>query len=173
MKKEILCGSSCVKYILEETNMKKKPINSQMTWVSQLAIALKNNGYSNTKIYCYDSSLYKDYLKLKNKSEFIGFKYLDKAIKNNIPIENKELNKSVLKDEIINSLYMILCVESSLFNNDDSMSGGHYIILKEYKNNKVKIINPIKDKYEEKWVDLDFLIYVCKNYGSWRIVLEV
>ena len=37
--------------------------------------------------------------------------------------------------------------------------------------NLFKVINPIKDKYEIKYLPLEFLVKCCCNYGSWRILI--
>lgn len=52
------------------------------------------------------------------------------------------------------------------------MNGGHFIILCARNDRYVRIINPIKDKYEEKLLDIDFLVNIAKNYGSWRILIN-
>ena len=66
---------------------------------------------------------------------------------------------------------MILCVESSVFNNDTSMTGGHYIVLNGRNGDEVNVINPIKEKYEKKTLNINFLIKACKDYGAWRIII--
>ena len=52
------------------------------------------------------------------------------------------------------------------------MSGGHFILLKNIKDSTVLIINPIKDKHEEKNVEIDFIIKCCHNFGSWRLLIK-
>ena len=71
-----------------------------------------------------------------------------------------------------NNKYVIFCVESSAFNNDISMNGGHYIIATSINNNDIDIINPRKDKYEIMTITIDKLILCTKNYGSWRILIN-
>ena len=39
--------------------------------------------------------------------------------------------------------FIILCVESSVFNSIN-MNGGHFIVLNGIDNNKIRIINPTK-----------------------------
>ena len=51
------------------------------------------------------------------------------------------------------------------------MNGGHYIILTDRYGENVKVINPIKDKYEIKILNLNFLIKACKNNVAWRILI--
>lgn len=166
----ILCGSACVKYILEKYNKKNK-INNGMFWISQLALCLYENGLKNLKLLCYKSDLYNDYINKFGDQNFEGFKFLSK-ISNIIHIEEKHLNKTILKEEILNNEFIILCVESKKFNNDNSMSGGHFIILNGFKDSCVNIINPIKDKYELITKSLDELIYYCENYGAWRLLIK-
>ncbi|MEG0977558.1 MAG: hypothetical protein RSF02_03295 [Bacilli bacterium] len=52
------------------------------------------------------------------------------------------------------------------------MNGGHFIILDGILNNKVKVINPIKERYEYKLEEPKNIIKYCKNYGSWRILIK-
>ena len=71
------------------------------------------------------------------------------------------------------SKYIIMCVQSDMFNNNYNMDGRHFIIVnKEISKNKIKIINPIKDKYEEKYMTIQKLINCCKDYGSWRLLIK-
>lgn len=172
MNQEILCGSSCVKYILSYFN-KKINIKYNMTWITELAIELRNNGITNLKLYSYNSNLYNDYLKYKDTNyDFEGFYYLDKLIKNNIELSEVKLNKKELLKEIDSSDFIILCVESKKFNLDSNMSGGHFIIISGLKDNKITVINPIKNNYEKIECDIDFVIHCCKEYGSWRILIK-
>lgn len=171
MKNEIYCGSSCVKYILEKYNKDITNLKKDMLWTTELAICLKQNGINN-QIYCFNSRLYSDFLNNKFDSNFDGFKYLIEAQKNNVSIREKNITIDSLKEEIDSCKYIILCVESSIFNNDASMSGGHYIIISGRNNNVANIINPIKEKYEFKNLNINFLIDACKNYGAWRIIIK-
>lgn len=172
MNQEILCGSSCVKYILSYYN-KNTNIKYNMTWITELAIELKNKRITNLKLYFYNSNLYNDYLKYKDTNyDFEGFYYLDKLIKNNIELSEVKLNKKELLKEIDSSDFIILCVESKKFNFDNNMSGGHFIIISDHKENKLTVINPIKNNYESIKCDIDFIINCCKEYGSWRILIK-
>ena len=171
MKKEYFCGSSCVKFILDELSINSSNINPNMTWISELALSLKNNGLNNIRLNCFDSDLYNDFKSSIMDENFDGFKYLRFACKNNIDINEIKLSKEELVSEIDNYKYIILCVESRILNNDPSMSGGHYIILKGRNNDLVNVINPQKSKYNRIKFTLDFIIKLCENYGSWRILI--
>ncbi len=172
MSNQILCGSSCVKYILEYYKKDFTDINLQMTWTTELAICLNEKGISNIEVMCYKSNLYFDYIKTKNIDfEFEGFKNIKKALSLNIPIIEKKLDETELLKELKQNRFIILCVESSVFN-DKNMNGGHFIVLDKIFNNKVKVINPIKDKYEYTLKELKDIIKYCKNYGSWRILIK-
>ena len=172
MNQEILCGSSCVKYILYYYN-KDTNVKYNMTWITELAIELYNKGIKNLMLYYYNSNLYNDYLKYKDTNyDFEGFYYLDKLIKNNIELLEIKLDKKELLKEIDSSAFIILCVESKKFNLDSNMSGGHFIIISGLNDNKITVINPIKNKYEKIEYDLDFIINCCKTYGSWRILIK-
>ena len=67
--------------------------------------------------------------------------------------------------------FIILCVESSVFNSIN-MNGGHFIVLNGIDNNKIRIINPTKNKYEYKLENAENIIKYCENYGSWRILIK-
>ncbi len=171
MEKEYLCGSSCVKYILDELKINSSNINPNMTWVSELALSLISNGLNNIKLNCYDSNLYNDFKDSIIDENFDGFKYLKLALENNVIIDEIKLSKEELIYEIDNNKYIIMCVESSLLNNDPSMSGGHYIVLNGRDNDLVNVINPQKNKYNKTKFTLDFIIKLCENCGSWRILI--
>lgn len=173
MKNEILCGSSCVKYILDKYNkLNIELLDKNMLWITELAVFLKNSGINNIKINCYNSNLFNDF-KIGNVDlKFDGFRFLKNVFDNNISICEKRLTNFSLCDEIDKNKYIILCVESKIFNNDTTMNGGHYIILYGRNENNVSIINPIKEKYEVKILNVDFLVKASKNYGAWRILIN-
>lgn len=52
----ILCGSSCVKYILNYFSINTEQLNLKMTWITELANSLKNSGVKNISILCYKSN---------------------------------------------------------------------------------------------------------------------
>ncbi len=169
---ELFCGSSCVKYILNKYGKQVIKFNNQMEWATELAICLKENGL-NPKIYCYNSNLYKDYQKGKEIDiSFKGFEFIQQCKDLNIPIIEKKLTKTELKQEIENYKCIILCVKSSKLNHDKSLTGGHFIIMNGWLQNKVKIIIPRKTKYEEQIESLSHIIKYCKDFGSWRILIK-
>ena len=172
MLKQLYCGSSCIKYILESYGIDANTLKKDMIWVSELALSLKRNGLSNIHLYCYNSRLYNDFISKKVDLNFDGFKYLKEIQEENILIEEHNISINSFIEEIESCKYLILCVESKIFNNDDSMSGGHYIILNGRDGENVKVINPIKEKYEVKMLNVDFLIKTCKNNGAWRILIR-
>lgn len=171
MSKQLYCGSSCIKYILESYKIKTDTIKSDMLWVPELALSLKKRGLSNIQIHCYNSRLYADFINKKMDLNFDGFKYLKELQEHNILIKERDILIDSFYEEIDSSEYLVLCVESRIFNGDNSMSGGHYIILNGRNGENVKVINPIKDKYEIKVMNIKFLIKACRNYGSWRILI--
>lgn len=153
-------------------NKKTTTLNPQMMWITELALSLKENSINNIEIRCHNSNLYIDFLSNKYDSTFDGFKYLKQAIENKITIIDQKLNVKQITEEVNQCSYIILCVESSLLNNDNKMSGGHFIILHNETNGKVNVINPIKNKYEHKQYTKEELICFCKDYGSWRILIK-
>lgn len=171
MSKQLYCGSSCIKYILENYEIDTSLLKYDMIWVSELALSLKKNGLSNLQLYCYNSRLYNDFVNKKVDLNFDGFKYLKEMQEQNILIEERNISINSFSEELDSCKYLILGVESKVFNNDDSMDGGHYIILTDRDGENVKVINPIKDKYEIKILNLNFLIKACKNNGAWRILI--
>ena len=91
--------------------------------------------------------------------------------KNEIPICEIKMNKKEWLKEENKNKFIILCVESSTFNNQN-MDGDHFIIINGIDNNKIRIINPIKNKYEYKLENIENVIKYCRNYGSWRILIK-
>ncbi len=169
---DIYCGSSCVKYILDDFCINTKQLKLKMVWITELAIFLKKSGIKNINIFCYNSNLYYDYKNNPNIDlNFKGFYYIEECLKFNIPICEIRLNKQELLKEVTENKFIILCVESSVFNNQN-MDGGHFIILNGIDNNKIRIINPIKNKYEYKLENIENVIKYCRNYGSWRILIK-
>ena len=176
MKNELLCGSACVKYILDKYNLKYRNFNYQMKWISELALYLLKYDLLDIKISCFKSNLYNDYLKninnTKKINDFDGFLFIKKLEGKN-KIINTKLTKRELKKEINNSDYIILCVESAKFNRNKNMNGGHFIILNSIiDNDTIKIINPIKNKFEYKYENIKNIIDYAKNFGSWRVLIK-
>lgn len=157
MSKQLYCGSSCIKYILKSYRIDVNALKKDMIWVPELALSLKKNELSNIQIYCYNSKLYNDFINKEVDLNFDGFKYLKEMKEKNILIEERNISINSFFEEIDNCKYLILCVESRIFNNDDSMSGGHYIILNGRDGENIKVINPIKEKYEVKILNINFL----------------
>jgi hypothetical protein len=58
-----------------------------------------------------------------------------------------------------------------VINKNPKMTGGHFIVITKV-NDEIIMINPRKTEYEEKKVSYDFIINICKNYGSWRILIK-
>ena len=164
---KILCGSACVKYILDYYNIYNK-INLNMKWVPELALALEENGF-NIKIFCYKSKLYNDYFLLNNE-DVIAFKYIAK-LEEKTKIKEKKLDVDELKKEVSKYGFIVLCVDSKIFNTDINMHGGHYIILNGFLCDKLKVINPTKKGYDYMALDALFLVQCCHEYGNWRILI--
>lgn len=70
MSKQLFCGSSCIKYILEKYEIDTNLLKYDMIWVSELALSLKKNGFSNLQLYCYNSRLYNDFVNKKSRFKF-------------------------------------------------------------------------------------------------------
>lgn len=171
MENNILCGSACVKYILEEYKIFSNKLNIKMNWITELALSLYNHNIKNLEIKCFNSNLFNDFKKF-NKIDFDGFYYIKKALAKGIKLTEEEINTSVLQKEIKNSKFIILCTESSIFNEDPKMSGGHFIIITGIKKDKVRIVNPVKDKFEIKYFKISKIIKSCINFGSWRLLIK-
>ena len=169
---DILCGSSCVKYILNKLKKNDENLNKKMEWTTELALCLKEKKVKNIVVLCFKSNLYYCYNNDKNIDfDFKGFRFIKECLDSNIPIYEIKLTKKELLTEIKENSFIILCVQSSVFNHNN-MEGGHFIILNGMVNNKVKVINPRKDKYEYKTENIEDIIKYCKNYGSWRILIK-
>ena len=166
----MLCGSSCVKYVIENITKKEAKIMPDLFWATDLAYTLMKK-IGNIETRCFNSRLYIDYQKNCKDKSFSGFKSIEKYLNNGGVIKEKRLTKETLIKEITESQYMIICVESRLLNNDDNMDGGHFIIIKKAKENVI-MINPLKTDYEIKIVTHQYIINLCKDYGSWRILIR-
>lgn len=175
MKTELLCGSACVKYILDKFNLKYNNFNYKMKWATELALYLLKYDSLDIEVRCFNSNLYDNYLKnitnTKIISEFEGFLFIKKLEEKN-KIINTKLTKKELKYELNNNDYIILCVESAKFNKSEKMSGGHFIILNSIDNDIIKIINPIKDRFEYKQENIKDIINYTKKFGFWRILIK-
>jgi len=169
---ELNCGSFCVKYILEKLGKKNIIIKPNMFWITELALFLSKNLSNDINLFYYNSNLMRDYY-IQKENEFEGFKYIQEVISSNkINLEEKKLNISILKHEINISKYMIICVESNILNIDENMTGGHYVILEQNKDNELIMYNPKKEVMTSAIVDYKKVLELCKNYGSWRIIIK-
>ncbi len=168
---KINCGSLCVKYLLEKYNYNEIQIDPNMIWISELAIFIKQNTVLNVVVHCYDSDLLNDYY-LTNDLKFDGFKYLRKMIDMEIKLEEKKLTTNALNKELDKYKFMILCVESRILNKNNNMKGGHYIVLEKTNNHTIKISNPQKNKLKKIYLKDSEIINLCKNFGSWRILIK-
>ncbi len=168
----LLCGGSCVLYILNDFKLNIKKINNKMIWITELALSLKENGIQNVEILCYKSNLFFDYNHNKERNlNYKGFFYIEKCLSNKINIKEIKLSEEELIRELKENKFIVLCVQSSRFNNK-KMSGGHFIILNGMYHGKVRIINPIKDKYEYRIENTKNVIKYCEDYGAWRILVK-
>lgn len=168
----LTCGSFCVNYILKNLGKETILVNPKMYWITELALFLNEHIPNKINLYYYNSNLMKDYLDYNNKV-FEGFNYIKKVINSpEINFAEKMLTPSEYSKEINNSVFIILCVESKILNNIDNMDGGHYIILKEINKNKVLMYNPQRNRMKIEIIDYKKIMKLCKNYGSWRIVIE-
>lgn len=172
MTRKLYCGSACVKYILEHVFHHNFKVKYNMVWATELAICFKENGINDLQVYCFNSKLYNDFLNKKIDLNFEGFKYLKILLENNINIKEKKITSKTFLKEIDSCKYIILCVESKIFNSIDSMIGGHYIIINGRNGSNINVINPVKEMYEIRYLNIDFLIKACKNYGAWRILIK-
>jgi hypothetical protein len=168
---EYLCGSICTKYISDKLNLNQLNMNKQMSWISELALYLNQHNLE-VELYCNNSNLYTDFVLGNYDPSFSGFIYLNEIKKQNIRLNEKRLNKETLMNEIDDNDYLILCVESKVFNNDEKFTGGHFIVLENRDNEIVRVINPTIDNYETINLELDFLVKCCKNYGEWRLLIR-
>ena len=166
----MLCGSFCVNYIIKKITKKVINIDHNMLWSTDLALCLMNILDNKIEVRCFNSTLYNDYKKIKNLS-FSGFSSIKKYLDSNGKILEKKFVIKNLINELEVSKYLILCVESKILNNDDTMHGGHFVII-EKNDKKIKMINPLRKKFEEREVDYQYIIKLCINFGAWRILIS-
>ena len=169
---DLICGSFCVKHILEKLGKEDITVDPNMLWISELVLFLNKHISNKLNLYYYNSSLMKDYY-LTQDNNFDGFKHIKSVIDSKkIDFIEKELTLSELENEINNSKFIILCVESKVLNNDASMNGGHYVVLEKNSDNKLIMYNPQKSVMATEIIDHNRVIELCINYGSWRVVIE-
>ena len=168
---QLLCGSKCIKYILDRCNYKNINVNPKMRWISELAIYIKNNTSLEMIVRCYNSNLLNDYYKT-NSHEFDGFRFLESMLEAGVVLEEEKFTIEKLIEEIEEYRFIILCVETKKINNDNSMSGGHYVVLEKAKNNIVKVHNPQKKEMAELYFKYSDIIDLCSDFGSWRILIR-
>ena len=170
MQDKLLCGSSCVKYVIEKITNKKANINPNMLWTTDLAFTLMKELNNRIETRCFHSRLYSDYQEFYDDS-FEGFRSIQNYLDHHGVLDEKELTRKSLKTEVQESIYMIFCVESKLLNHDSSMDGGHFIVVQK-DGSKLKMINPLKVGYEERYVSYDYVLKLCNQFGSWRILIR-
>ncbi|MBP3461416.1 MAG: hypothetical protein J6K21_03295 [Bacilli bacterium] len=168
---ELNCGSSCIKYILDEMNYLNYNLNSKLFWIVEMGINLNSILESEVIIKCYKSKLLHDYKKYNNIA-FDGFEVIKKYYNLGYKIYKRKLNEKILKKEIMSSRYIIINVESRLLYNDPTKSGGHYIIITNVNNNVARVVIPSKNDYIHIKMKLDDLVNFSKNFGAWRILIK-
>lgn len=165
---DTMCGPACVELICKNEN-KQVTINKNEIWCCSIADILQQTGF-NVKVKCFNSRLYNDCFKFPNQ-EFEGFKTIRNFLKNNYIVE-EEPTISNVKNEIKNNKYVIFNVSSKIFNKDNNMTGGHYILATNIKGDIVTIINPRETDFETKRIPIIELIHCIKDFGSWRILIS-
>ena len=171
MKNEILCGSACVRYILNHYSISEEKLNQNLFWVPEIALYLYKYFSKGIKIYCFNSTLNSEYKKASNIDACDGFIYIRILEEKGLHIFERKLTEKELLKELKTYEFMIVSVSSAILNNDKQMSGNHYVILK-LKDEKIEMINHQKEKYAISDVDPQFIIQCCENCGSWRILLK-
>lgn len=166
---EINCGSFCIKQIIENLGYAVK-VNPEMFWVCELATFLKRNTDLKIVVHYYNSNLMKDYFKNVNCG-FEGFKYIKEMFELGIELKEIILTEETLDKELREYKYIVLNVESRLLNNDNGMCGGHFILL-EKRNSKIVVGNPQKEKMINMNLSKSDILRLCRNFGSWRILIK-
>lgn len=170
-----ICGDVCIDIVNSIFIKKYKKHTNKNYWCTDIASTLLDENLK-IEVKCYNSNLLKDYNKYQNNENFIkcndGLNSVDKYIKNRGILLIEPVDNNVLLYEIMSSLCVIICVNTAIFNRDNQLSGGHYVVA-YYMNNEVYIFNPRKNIVKKEKADIDILVDACQKFGSWRILINI
>ena len=167
---KILCGNCCIEIAASIFYDKHCRISTSLIWSTDLAFELERIGIS-TKVFCHNSRLYEAF-KLNPFDSFDGFSSIRAYLSCGREIKNYPIESNTLIDELSDNSCGIYCVDSKTFNEDESLSGGHFVLVYLDKNRKITLLNP------KRTVITIIRDYPLKNFkkacelnGSWRILL--
>lgn len=168
----MLCGSACLHYILNILYKCNLDIDHNLSWITDLAAYIKM--YTNIKftISCHNSNLYDDYLEIGKDSNFEGFRSITKFLSLGEIISDIPLSITGLSEGLNENSIFILNVSSSIFNQDNSLTGGHFICLVQETFNTFTILNPKSKTLAFEVVPKQHLINSIENFGSWCIKIN-
>lgn len=170
---EMLCGSACTYFISKHLLKKDLVISNNLFWATDIAYFLKNHIGLNTKVSCFESNLYNDYLNNNLSKDFNGYKSINKFINSGGIIIQEPVNSNQIINSLQSGNVIIACVSSAIFNQDDNFTGGHFIIISDFTDNYFEVVNPAKNKYCILQVEMNLVINSLKSFGCWLIQVKL
>ena len=171
----MLCGSACL-YFLQKNIFPNcnSPIKSNLTWITELAEHVKKHFDKNAIVSCHDSNLYNDFLNASEEDiqKFIGFKKLNRFVQRGNQIIDFEVTKESVDTLLEANHLIIMNVSSSVFNQDDNMVGGHFIIVLSIEGDNYLVVNPGKSNIFIERYSKKRIINSCKKFGGWMIAIQ-
>ena len=126
-QKDQLCGNACAEIACMLFYEKDGSTKETLLWCSDIALFLHSRKID-VQLLCWNSNLYRDYCS-SDDSSFEGFCSLKSYESCVEPIQEKLLCIQSLYREINENRCIVCCVDSSIFNNNEKLSGGHFVVL--------------------------------------------
>lgn len=173
-EESLLCGDACLRVIQKLYGL--VPDDSppgEKIWIADLAHAILQWGL-HAVLFCRpDSLLYRDYClaNTQERESFEGFRALFLYEAAGGLLLQVALTVDRLSRHIQSGGIVLLLVDSRTWNNDPSMSGGHYVIAFHEHRGEYLIVNPKKDVIIiEKRGENDVLSAV--EQGGWYLFIS-
>lgn len=172
---EMLCGSACL-YFLQKRFFQsdKSPIKKNLSWITEIAEYVINHFDKNALVSCHDSNLYNDFLNASEEEiqRFIGFKKLNRFTQKGNQIIDFEVTKESVDSLLETNHLIIMNVSSALFNQDEHMTGGHFIVVLNIEGDNYLVVNPGKNNIYIEQYTKERIINSCKKFGGWMITIQ-
>lgn len=170
----MLCGPACLYYLSRFIYKQENVIiPNNLFWMADLALFAFESLNYDVILSCYDSKLYDDYLLQTYPYNFDGFTSLYSFTStSNKEISYKKISIHCLKNYLKQGYYIILNVSSAIFNDDPSMSGGHFILLLDFTESYFKVANPTTHHIEFINVPKHTILNSCQNFGNWMLCIR-
>lgn len=166
-----LCGTSCVRYILEQEDRIWEGKNN-LYWIMELAMVLATELKESPQLFYKDSRLMRDYY-LNQIPEGDGVKQiLDSYFENGGVCVEKEIGFEELKVFFSQYRWVIVNLRSEiLFNNEKLTGSNHYVILDTCENESVIIVCPGKTNLYKMVINAEILRKGLWENGQWVLCI--